>query len=332
MKASRDLAAASWTLAGYSPDTWPALVGVDTAVAVISETPEMPARVPASVQQLLLEQRLIPDWNRGMDNRAAEWVENRNWVFGTRLPRAWFGGGDTRRLRCAGLDHAGWICFNGRLAGRFENGFVEHVFDLSGIPIADENLLQIVFDLPPRWLGQFNYTSKIRDWKARFNYTWDWVPRIVQIGVWDRVTLEVSDGRELAGMRCQLWADGFTLFGNSPARVEVRLEDGERCLLREWIEPARLAAGAAFKGLPVERWWPRGEGPQKTYRLTLQPARLKRRGGRMNGAARSDSRALPGARARAPRRRRIRGFASSMDARFFSRVSTGPPSAPTTPI
>jgi len=268
MKTTRDLANAPWTLAGYAPETWRDLIGVDTGVKVPSETVPVPARVPASVQQLLWEQGVIPDWTRRMDSRGAEWVENRQWIFSTRLPRAWFEGGPIRRLRCAGLDHSGWICCNGRLIGRFANGFVEHVFDLSGVPLAEDNALQIVFDLPPRWLGQFHFTSQIKDWKARFNYSWDWQPRLVQVGVWDRVTLEISDGRELSTMRCQLAPDGFTLFGDSPARVEVRLEDGDRCIVRQWVEPAQLAAGAACRSLPVEPWWPNNEGPQKTYRLT----------------------------------------------------------------
>ena len=272
MKTSRDLATATWTLAGYAPDTWGFLAGIDLGAPLVPETPTVPARVPASVQQLLLEAKIIPDWNYDLNSRAAEWVENRNWVFATTLPRAWLEGGKIRRLRCAGLDQAGWVCCNGKLVGRFENGFIEHVFDLSAIPLADENHLQIAFDLPPRWLGQFNYTSKIRDWKARFNYTWDWQPRLVQLGVWDRVTLEVSDGRELADVRCQLSPDGFTLFGQSSDRVEVKLEDGNRCLLSETIEPAAFARGATFAKLPVEPWWPNREGAQKTYRLTCRLA------------------------------------------------------------
>src|ERR1019366_9806272 len=242
MKSSRDLATASWTLTGYAPDAWRFLEGSDLgAPNFCSEIAPMPARVPASVQQLLLEHGLIPDWSRGMDSRAAEWVENRIWIFSTTLPGAWLEAGKVRQLRCAGLDHAGWVCCNGRLVGRFANGFTEHVFDLSAVPLADENALQIVFDLPPRWLGQFNFTSRIRDWKARFNYTWDWQPRLVQIGIWDRVSLEVADGRELANLRCQLAPDGFTLFGAAPDRVEVRLEDGDRCLLFETVETATVA-------------------------------------------------------------------------------------------
>ena len=270
MKTIHDLGTLPWTLTGYAPETWRGYAGIDLGAPSIAEVTPVPARVPASVQQLLLEGGIIPDWNHGLASRAAEWVEHRNWVFATSVPRAWLDHGALRRLHCAGLDAAGWVCCNGRLIARFENGFTEHVFDLSAVPLADENALQIIFDLPPRWLGQFNYTSLIKDWKARFNYTWDWQPRLVQIGIWDRVTLEVGDGHELADMRCQLAPDGFTLFGRSPDRVLVRLEDGDRCLLNATVEPTQLAAGAAFAGLPVEVWWPNREGPQKTYRLTVR--------------------------------------------------------------
>src|ERR1700749_323756 len=137
MKTSRDLSSASWMLAGYAPETWRDLIGVDTGVIVPSETVPVPASVPASVQQLLLESGAIPAWTHGLKSREAEWVENRTWIYSTRLPRSWFEGGSVRRLRCAGLDHSGWVCFNGALVSRFENGFVEHVFDLSAIPLRD---------------------------------------------------------------------------------------------------------------------------------------------------------------------------------------------------
>lgn len=270
MKITRDLAAATWTLAGFIPETWRTYASMETGIVIISETVPVPARVPASVQQLLRDHGDIPDWHANLDSRAVEWVENRVWVYSTTLPRAWLEGGAIRRLRCAGLDHAGWVCCNGQMIGRFENGFIEHVFDLSAVPLVEQNTLQIVFDLPPRWLGQIGYTSRIKDWKARFNYTWDWQPRLVQIGIWDRVTLEISDGAELADVRCQVSARGFTLFGIAPARVEVRLDDGDRHVLRATVEPAQLAAGATFADLAVEPWWPNREGPQKTYRLTCR--------------------------------------------------------------
>lgn len=270
MRKIHDLAPLDWTLTGYTPETWRGLAGIALGAPSISEVAPLPARVPASVQQLLREHGIIPDWNHGLDSRAVEWVENRHWVFSTSLPRAWLEAGPRRVLHCAGLDAAGWVCCNGQLVGRFENGFVEHTFDLAAVPVADENPLHLVFDLPPRWLGQFNLTSKLKDWKARFNYTWDWQPRLVQIGVWDRITLEVGDERVLTDIRCQLAPNGFTLFGHSPDSVEVRLTDGETCLLATTLTPAQLAHGVAFADLPVEPWWPNREGPQQTYRLSVQ--------------------------------------------------------------
>lgn len=270
MKTVHNLSSLDWTLAGFAPDTWRGYAGTDLGAPSVSEVPAVPARVPASVQQLLLEAGVIPDWNHDLASRASEWVENRNWVFSTSLPRGWLEAGAIRRLHCAGLDAAGWVCCNGRLLGRFENGFIEHSFDLSAVPPAEEYALQIVFDLPPRWLGQFNFTSQIKDWKARFNYTWDWQPRLVQIGIWDQITLEVGDGRELSDMRCQLAPKGFTVYGKALGPVEVRLEDGDRCLVTATVEPAQLAAGATFSDLPVEPWWPNREGAQKTYRLSVR--------------------------------------------------------------
>ena len=270
MKTIHDLSSLDWTLTGYAPDTWRFFAGTDLGAPSVSEVVTLPARVPASVQQLLLEGGVIPDWNYKLASREAEWVENRQWVFATTLPRAWFEHGAKRRLHCAGLDAAGWVCCNERLIGRFENGFVEHDFDFSAVINRDENALQIIFDLPPRWLGQFNFTSQIKDFKARFNYTWDWQPRLVQIGVWDRVTLEVGDGHELKEMRCAMSPQGFTLFGQTPAKINVRLEDGETTLLNATVEPAKLAAGATFDKLPIAAWWPNREGAQKTYQLTVR--------------------------------------------------------------
>lgn len=270
MRTSHDLSTLDWTLTGYAPETWRGLIGTALGAPCLSEVAPMPARVPASVQQILLEHGIIPGWNHGLDSRAAEWVENRNWGFSTSLPRAWLEVGPRRRLHCAGLDAAGWVALNGRLLGRFENGFVEHDFDFSAVPLQDENPLHIVFDLPPRWLGQFNLTSLIKDWKARFNYTWDWQPRLVQIGIWDRITVEIGDDRVLSDLRCALAPTGFTVCGHSPDEVAVRLEDVGGCLLDTTVTAGQLAAGATFANLPVEPWWPRGEGPQKTYRLSVR--------------------------------------------------------------
>ena len=94
-----------------------------------------------------------------------------------------------------------------------------HVFDLTPHLSADGNELEIIFDLPPRWLGQFGYTSQMTEWKTRFNYTWDWSPRLVQIGHLGRDLAGGGDGqRDSRTLRCLTDADPAAGDGHAGAR------------------------------------------------------------------------------------------------------------------
>lgn len=101
-----------------------------------------------------------------------------------------------------GLDYSGWVYINDSEVSEFKGTHVPHTFDLTGSLKESGNILEIIFDVPPRWLGQFGYTSKMIEWKPRYNYTWDWIPRLVQIGIWDRITLLESDGEEINEFGC----------------------------------------------------------------------------------------------------------------------------------
>jgi hypothetical protein len=190
-----NLAELTWSLRGFTPYQWGWGRSMETGVALVSEIPPVPARVPGSVQGALRAAGLLPDWRVGLNARDCEWVEHRHWLFEARLPDGWRQPGATYRLRCLGLDGAGWLLVNGKEVGSFANAFVPHEFDLTAALRGEDNRLQIVFDCPPRWLGQFGYTSRMTEWKPRFNYTWDWQPRLVQIGIWDAIELEVVEAR-----------------------------------------------------------------------------------------------------------------------------------------
>ncbi|HLJ69144.1 MAG TPA: glycoside hydrolase family 2 TIM barrel-domain containing protein, partial [Chloroflexota bacterium] len=121
------------------------------------------------------------------------------------------------------------------------------------------------------------YTSQMRDWKPRFNYFWDWTPRLVQIGVWDDLWLEISDGQAITAFDPQAHHDHATgdaglavrgaLAGDTIVRVELSLErDGGRVAGRQ-VSAAEYATGLVWDGLPVEPWWPNGQGEQPLYRL-----------------------------------------------------------------
>jgi beta-mannosidase len=281
MKHTYDLAALPWTVEGCTPNLWlfewRHTVGFGSDLRCI-DVPPVPARVPGSVQGALREAGLLPDWNIGVNSRECEWVENRHWMYRTKIPNDWLAASAQIRLECLGLDYAGWVFVNGQEVGTFKGTHVPHMFDLTGHLQPADNELEIVFDLPPRWLGQFGYTSKMTEWKTRFNYTWDWCPRLVQVGVWDAISLVVVKDSEILSLRCAADADleqgtgVLELSGEVKAgkgsRLRVALEKDGTVIRQADFSPAEFSGGVNWTDLPVELWWPNLEGEQPLYDVT----------------------------------------------------------------
>jgi beta-mannosidase len=251
---------------------------METAVTFQGEHDPIPAAVPGSVQGALRAAGILPDWNAGLNARLCEWVENRHWIYQADIPDGWLSDGASVRLNALGLDYSGWVFVNGHEAGSFRGTFVPHVFDLTPFLDPNGNVLSIVFDCPPRWLGQTGYTSRMTEWKERFNYTWDWTARLVQIGVWDDLLLEIVDGPELGEVRCTtgISETGGTLRlrADAPqgdgltARVSL-CHDGGTVFEAE-VSALSLRQGLEWTGLVVDRWWPNGAGAQLLYTLRVE--------------------------------------------------------------
>ncbi len=297
MKEVHDLGALAWKVSPFIPWFWQF-----QQFKRLEDSPEaqaIPVRVPGSVQQALREAGLLPDWNVGQASRACEWVENRHWMYEVSLPDAWCAaavrgetpgsttaaaspGRPTVRLACECLDYKGWVFLNGKPAGEFCGTHVPWRFDLTPHLAAQGNVLRIVFDLPPRWLGQFGHTSRMQEWKVRFNYTWDWTPRLVQVGIAGPIALEVTDGAEIDGLRCvtdaELSGGSVTgllrVSGRVPlgsGTVHVALGRNGTLLRSEDVAAARFtSAGVLWTGLPVEAWQPNGNGAQPLYLLRVE--------------------------------------------------------------
>jgi|LSQX01.1.fsa_nt_gb beta-mannosidase len=233
------------------------------------------AAVPGSVQMSLLTAGLLPDWTVGLNYRACEWVENRHWVYEAALPDEWMEQNMTTRLNCQGLDYCGTVMVNDKIAGDFVGSFIPHIFDLTDHLRQSGNTIRIIFDLSPRWLGQFGFTSKMREWKPRFNYTWDWVPRLVQAGICEPVFLEVTDREEILSFRCTTDADVASSTGVIKAWgrvcgrvVRVSLSKNGRIIRDEKIDAAEFnSSGIEWNDLPVDLWWPNLSGDQPLYDL-----------------------------------------------------------------
>jgi beta-mannosidase len=279
MKLEHDLSQPTWTLTGYTPYLWRFHHAPGIGDTSVADTLPVRAHVPGSVQQTLLDEGMLRDWNQGLNSRDGEWVENRHWIYTTRIPAEWLDvEGKTVRLVCDGLDYSGWVRLDGEDVGGFRGTHIPHTFDLTPhIKTNDESehRLEIIFDCPPRWLGQFGYTSQMTEFKPRYNYTWDWISRIVQIGIWGDIRLEITDTHELddvyIGTDYDLahetgilsvsfdWPDddgwGARLTLNGVRSDQYKLNKGTNTIL--WAD------------LGVEPWWPNGYGEASIYELSL---------------------------------------------------------------
>lgn len=280
MRSVFDLAGCPWTVSGYHPYEWHLRKSMETGIATSADVPPLAALVPGSVQEALRRAGLVPDWTVGLNALSCEWVENRHWLYETAIPDAWLANGRRFVLRCLGLDYSGHVCVNGEEVGQFCGTHAPHAFDLTAALKPAGNLLQIVFTCAPRWLGQFGFTSQMREWKTRFNYTWDWCPRLVQIGIWDGIVLEASSGPALEDLHCVTDFDMAAQRGvlrvagavSAPegAVVRVRVQEGAREIRRVEIPAAQFGDGLVLAELPVAAWWPNGAGAQPLYDVHVE--------------------------------------------------------------
>ena len=277
MKTTHDLSTLDWQVSGWHPYYWVGPLARETEIGLYGDIPPIPAQVPGSVQAALREAGVLPDWNVGVRSRECEWVENRHWAFETTLPAAWCARAGRKVLRSAGLDYQGVVLVNGRRAGEFRGTFTPHEFDLTDLLVAGDNRLAIVFTDQPRSLGQVQYSSQIREMKPRFYFIWDWVPRLVQIGIWDAITLEVRGEDAIADLRA--WTDYDAASGHGIVTVEAHcatahatgLEitvQGPHAEVAHVVVPVAetISAEVPLPGA-LEAWQPNGRGGQTQYLL-----------------------------------------------------------------
>lgn len=279
MRTVYDMGQIQWRLSGCYPYEWQLADCVELG-EIETETGPIDINIPCSVQKRLLEHGLLPDWNIGLNALQCEWVENRHWIFETDIPDCWLGAGKRIILNCNGLDGIGSIYVNCKEVHKFNNAFISHHIEITEALAQKNNRLRIVFLCPPRWLGQFGYTSQMTQWKPRFNYRWDWTARLVQIGVYDKIEIEVFTGARLKDVDVDTAVDANLSNGTvivkgivengKKSRVRVEVTEGDKAVARESLSADDFNLKGVRITVPsVKLWWPNGMGEQPLYQLAV---------------------------------------------------------------
>lgn len=280
-----DASLLDWHLWCYRPNVWRMNFNFEQLTGSWAEHADIPINIPGSVQQALKSAGIIEDWNIGLNHNKIEWIENRHWLIATEVPDEWLAINENEKIfiHCKGLDQKGILLVNGQEAGRFENTFLPYDFLITPFLKESNNNILFLFESPPENLAQIGWTSKIKDWKPRFNYGWDWTPRIVQIGIWDKVLIHrIYDDQPMfenlnvvasADKTKDIGSVSITAKLNKNAlsqRIRVSLTGAEGEIVFEETFPAiDISNSVRWDNLDVKRWWPNGAGEQSLYNLHI---------------------------------------------------------------
>ena len=217
------LSGLSWELKGYWPYVPVKEKSMETGQTLQGVTDWIPAKVPGGVHYDLWKAGIIEDPYFGQNSLKCEWVENRWWMYRTSFPGVMEGKDLTKErviLHFSGLDYEAEVFFNDVSCGSHKGMFTPFEVDLTG-KLREENRLVVLLKGVPQEMGQIGYTSRTFTQKSRFNYKWDFSTRLVNIGIWQEVSLHVRPEAEL----CDLHLDTDAGEGKGTIYVSVGAED-----------------------------------------------------------------------------------------------------------
>jgi len=278
MIATRDLSA-GWEFSEAGTDEW------------------LPAQIPGCVQMDLLREGRLEDPYYRMNEYAAQALEDKDWTYRTAFTLSEEDlHADEMLLVFEGLDTYADVTLNDVFLGSTSNMFVPHTFDICECARAGVNSLRV--DLysavtNPRTLAQdsplalISSTEPSRPYirKAQYSYGWDWGPRLVQIGIWRPVRLEIVRHARVAspyartlsveGGTARLWVGALVeAWTDAPLRAEVALGlQGERvaaAAVPVTLSRGELGIDVTLEVPDAQLWWPNGLGAQPLYDVSIR--------------------------------------------------------------
>lgn len=265
----------------------------------------IPAVVPGTVHQDLIAAGLLPDPFDGLNERAAQWVGEVEWLYHCGFDLPAYQPDETATLCFDGLDTFATVWLNGAQVLSSDNMFVPRRIDVSRLLRSGANQIQIRFEsallrgrereaeggVLPLWNGD---SSRLYVRKAQYHYGWDWGPVLMTAGPWRAVRLEFFSAR-IADLHCpvEVAAD----LQSAVVPVDLEIEVGED-VARDAAETARFldeltvrielfdpdGAMIGATTLPADGgkintelavhaprlWWPNGYGDRPFYRLVAE--------------------------------------------------------------
>lgn len=243
--------------------------------------------VPGSVQHDLWKSGEIANPYFERNTMLCEWVPQRTWVYKKAFQVDAELAGKRIHLCFKGVDYASHFYLNDVYLGFHEGMFTQVHFDVTKLINFDsQNILAVVLMPAPYEQPQVGYTSQVKTHKSRMGYWWDFNPRMVHLGIWDDVYLEISGNLRVG----DVFVRPILEPAHEKARIELSVEldsvaemgiellgdiQFQGQTIASWQQTLHSVVGRTTHKFSIEienpaLWWPNGFGEQNLYQTSME--------------------------------------------------------------
>ncbi len=274
----------------FHKPTEKALIALNEGWELSSEIqPGIKVNLPATIQQSLFSQGIIPDPYGDQNFDSLQWIWDQNWVFTKRfsLPQSW-SEYDRIEVNFPGLDTYADIFLNDSLIGRSKNAHAPTCVVINAHLQPGENILRVVIRDPyeasreeySNWPFRFPAGNDKGSWKASsfvrkpgYHFGWDFAPRIIPGGITDQVYISGFSEALIENISFKPNAETGTVRSTVFVKAARAGKYGVRIMGEELqsvskkfkLEKGMNEVQLDFSVPGHERWYPDGLGSQKLY-------------------------------------------------------------------
>lgn len=168
------------------------------------------ATIPGTVHTDLFQNHVILDPFFGVNEKQLQWIENENWEYETyfSLSKSEFKNQNID-LEFDGLDTYATVYLNGKIILKADNMFRKWTVSAKSNLKKENNHLKIIFHSAVQKgkeeAKKLSYTlpenERIFVRKAQYQFGWDWGPRLVTAGIWQKVQLKFWNSAKIENVR-----------------------------------------------------------------------------------------------------------------------------------
>jgi beta-mannosidase len=251
--------------------------------------------VPMELHKALQQKGIIDDPDIGINSLKARWVEEQYWQYRTSFTPPDASLGKENWLYFEQLDLNAHIYLNGVLIGHHMNAHLPCKINVTGNIKKGENELVVALESGLHYVAEKpgeQYATGLDTWlnkriwlrKPQYQFSWDWNPRLINVGITGNVIFHWADKLRLDQTSVYSLLDDDLKRATVTVRPFIEnVKAGTIIRVEANIKEANISIKKEFAGkeglevYPVEfeinnpkLWWPHGQGEQNLYSIDIR--------------------------------------------------------------